>query len=640
MHEIITEEFNSLAGTIRKNKRYRSIAKKPVYILCDGNDLEKYFAAVINRAKAKSQVQSVYISDSKHLKDTAGFTPAAENIVGCSDITPQMFEDKGIIFAIVNCCDKKYEDAACRADYLKKLENVFSCAISGDGEANIVSVTAIIPSPDIKDTPVTSLAEREYDCYIENKEKTCAESFYCDISKLCRTYVREHNKRIKLLRMCNIFGPGIDMLDFTSIKGLTAQALETGKIVVTPEDNLDRYSCTYIRFALNAILLSAFKGKKGNEYNAVSCTLSIRDIKQLLHSELSAKTELSLNVFKPDEYRYHTLSCLKLSGLGFKNSISAKEAIYRTVAYNLNEDYDMSRRLTAYSGHLDIIRNKEKQALDLIDKICRENGIQYFLAGGSLLGAVRHQDMIPWDDDLDIGMLRDDFIKFQKIAPTMMTEEITYTSPDLDENDHYFFDKLRYKNTYLSTKYSSLFKIDDGIFLDVIVYDQTSNNKSMQKLHISAVRILRRFINLKWRNKVPAALAHNTVYQKLMPVIRRISWPTLHKLYNSVTMRYNKPKYRYLIDGGNHIALGAFPIEMLEKVDYADFGGKKYPIPQNYEQYLSFFYGKNYMSIPAISKRVSGHGFARLDFAEHIYDKPAKSRTLNLNGELFEQEIK
>ena len=68
---------------------------------------------------------------------------------------------------------------------------------------------------------------------------------------------------------------------------------------------------------------------------------------------------------------------------------------------------------------------KRLQTIDLeivavIDRICRENGIDYFIDGGTLLGAIRHGGFIPWDDDIDIGMPKDDFDRFCEITPALL----------------------------------------------------------------------------------------------------------------------------------------------------------------------------------------------------------------------------
>ncbi|MCQ2462384.1 MAG: hypothetical protein MJ177_03135 [Clostridia bacterium] len=138
---------------------------------------------------------------------------------------------------------------------------------------------------------------------------------------------------------------------------------------------------------------------------------------------------------------------------------------------------------------------------------------------------------------------------------------------------------------------------------------------------------------------MPDKLNHAKVFRRFLPVIRHIPWKILHQLYDKTAALYNNPRNRYLIDGGTHVAFGAFPAEILEKTEYMDFGGKKYPVPAQYDKYLTFFYGKEYMSIPPIFKRLSGHGFARMDLGEYIYNADVKARKLNINGELFEEEL-
>ena len=103
------------------------------------------------------------------------------------------------------------------------------------------------------------------------------------------------------------------------------------------------------------------------------------------------------------------------------------------------------------------------EMLDYFDKLCKKNGIRYWLSSGTCLGAIRHGGFIPWDDDVDIEMLRSDYIKLEKIFKET-NEYILQTW----RNDKYYclsFAKMRDKRTQI---YNSLFKYK-GIFIDILV---------------------------------------------------------------------------------------------------------------------------------------------------------------------------
>ena len=122
-----------------------------------------------------------------------------------------------------------------------------------------------------------------------------------------------------------------------------------------------------------------------------------------------------------------------------------------------------------------ILRRQQMIMLDMLkelDRICRKHNIPYFLYGGTLLGAFRHDGFIPWDDDLDVAMLRKDYKKLLKILPEELPEEIALQTNDTDRNYFYFIGKLRHKKTLLQNEpFSDAFK-ERGVFIDIFPLDK------------------------------------------------------------------------------------------------------------------------------------------------------------------------
>lgn len=95
------------------------------------------------------------------------------------------------------------------------------------------------------------------------------------------------------------------------------------------------------------------------------------------------------------------------------------------------------------------------QMLCELDAICRRNNINYMLFAGSALGAVRHKGFIPWDDDLDIVMLREDYDRFLSVAPNELDGKQYYLQKEFSSHWPMFFSKLRKNNTALALHISS-----------------------------------------------------------------------------------------------------------------------------------------------------------------------------------------
>lgn len=110
--------------------------------------------------------------------------------------------------------------------------------------------------------------------------------------------------------------------------------------------------------------------------------------------------------------------------------------------------------------------------LHVFDRICQENGLNYLLEGGTLLGAMRHNGFIPWDDDLDVGMPRKDYERFLKIAPDLLPEDVCLQTPADTPRLAIPFAKLRDTSSYFGECRPDLSTADpSGIYMDIFPYD-------------------------------------------------------------------------------------------------------------------------------------------------------------------------
>ena len=122
-----------------------------------------------------------------------------------------------------------------------------------------------------------------------------------------------------------------------------------------------------------------------------------------------------------------------------------------------------------------LLRRQQMVMLEMakvLDRICKKHNIPYFLYAGSLLGAIRHDGFIPWDDDFDVALLRKDYHRLLKILPNELPSNIVLQSNDTDKNYYYFYAKLRDKNSFLDEGlYDHPFK-ERGIFIDIFPLDR------------------------------------------------------------------------------------------------------------------------------------------------------------------------
>lgn len=382
-----------------------------------------------------------------------------------------------------------------------------------------------------------------------------------------------------------------------------------------------KVSYIYINDLLTALFYVMLKGEN-TAYNACSDNSTVSNAElAVIINELFENAEFSVceNGLVPNGC---AVCNTKLKQLGFVPCIDIKDALLIAVHAYKNSD-EVFMFPDAYDGKLYTIQNILLGFLLEIDRICKKHNIKYFLAGGTLLGAVRHKGFIPWDDDADVMMLREDYDKFLKVLPYELPHNFAIQNDE--KTSHFPFTKIRINDTVFSTEFSSHFDdIHNGIFFDVLAQDQTSNYKLIRKLHMHATASARWLVLDKWRGtKVNANSKISSFVANLLKTIFPLSF--LEKLQNALISQFkNKKNAKYLFDSmGRNITRGEFPKQWLEEAVYVDFENVKLPIPKEYDKYLSYLYG-DYMEMIPVSLRHVSHDIIRMDLGEYSEYKVKK----------------
>ena len=244
--------------------------------------------------------------------------------------------------------------------------------------------------------------------------------------------------------------------------------------------------------------------------------------------------------------------------------------------------------------------------LKIMDYLCNKHDIRYFLTGGSLLGAIRHQGFIPWDDDLDIGMTRDNYEKFIKLAVPELPNDIFFQNPETDPH----YSQKSNVEARLRDKYSSYdhigienHKWHEGLQVDIFVYDQAflPHNFFIVSLNV----ILKRLNNKKKRARVLKALS---------------KFSALGLVYASNFLQ-SSPAIK---TGTNYVK--AKEIAQLQRKKFED---TEFYVPQGWHACLKRQYG-DYMQLPPEEKRTSHHKvtlhpFTPCNHSQILYWKDRKS---------------
>lgn len=244
--------------------------------------------------------------------------------------------------------------------------------------------------------------------------------------------------------------------------------------------------------------------------------------------------------------------------------------------------------------------------MDDIDAICNKYGLSYYLAYGTLIGAVRHHGIIPWDDDIDIQMPRRDYEKFIQIYS--VEGKYSITSPH-SKSPLYYYAKIYDPCTMKieeGVSYENMSPL--GIDIDIFPLDNyfgvPTSNRMPNKKCFQVLYYIRHYaidvISTKKSKRFPLGAFCLGLFAHL------IGNKNIMKIFVRLAKGYNQNDSQYLTVYSGMPKLSVFRKEDFESFELADFENRKYRIPIGYDNILRASYG-DYMKLPPIEQQVTHH---------------------------------
>ncbi|EHO51112.1 LicD family protein [Lentilactobacillus kisonensis] len=268
--------------------------------------------------------------------------------------------------------------------------------------------------------------------------------------------------------------------------------------------------------------------------------------------------------------------------------------------------------------------------LDILRKVAKlisKYHINYFMTGGSAIGAVRHHGFIPWDDDIDIGLTRQDFEKFLTVAPIEL-ESTDYVIEENRLNPRYEYDfaKVMTRDSQILERGREAAKAHNGIFIDVFPFDKMPLIKQQQSDQKMVLQNILMEVRRRFYSADEQGLTNHPYSQLTLPQLYNLRLRTMTQYDDQPDLPYVNLSSPYAY--GKEII---FPDEMQHLIQ-VPFENLRVPILAAYDSYLKRLYG-DYMKLPPVEKRIQRHILrAKVDNRQPLQEDDVQNTRTSANG--------
>ncbi len=248
------------------------------------------------------------------------------------------------------------------------------------------------------------------------------------------------------------------------------------------------------------------------------------------------------------------------------------------------------------------IKKCELSMLGKFKEICDSLNIKYYILGGTLLGAVRHKGFIPWDDDVDVFILREDYEIFLQKAPSMLPGYYFLQTHLTDENYPNNFAKLRDCRTTFIEKSSKNIKMNHGVYIDIFPLDYYPDTR------FGSIFFKLRKKLLTWRINTVFDFENVSLKTKIATLFSMLLYPSVKKAVLKREKLFKSVKKSSLVvnNSGAWLQKEIVPLNWCKESVMLQFEDLTLRAPKGYDEWLSFVYG-DYMLLPPESERKPHH---------------------------------